>query len=245
VDRFDEQSIDLSFRLSEDHAQGRDLCDVSQAGELLKCLLGGFGQSPELADHKKLDGEERVAAGLFVEQLRQESGGFLAAAQSLADQPLEVLDPEGGQHDLVCLRSPVVDRGQRPPQGVPRPDLVVAVRSDQEDVPHVRSAHQAFEPFQSGRVEPLQVVEEEREGMFGGREGAQEALEDGPETVPRFLRWKLRHGRLLPDDKLDFGDQVDNQLAARPQRLEQGTPPTVHLGLALDQDLTHQRLEPG
>ena len=61
--------------------------------------------------------------------------------------------------------------------------------------------------------------------------------------MSRFLRWKLCDGRLLPDDELDFGDQVDNQLAIRPQRLQKRMPPAVHLGLALDQDLTHQRLE--
>ena len=80
-------------------------------------------------------------------------------------------------------------------------------------------------------------------GCSGSREGAEETLEHQLETVPRFLRWQVCHGRLFADDELDFGDEVDHQLAIRPQRLQKGVPPMVHLGFALDQDLTHQRLE--
>src|SRR5580700_5307371 len=79
--------------------------------------------------------------------------------------------------------------------------------------------------------------------MFRAREDAKETPEHQMETAPRFLRWQFCYGWLFADDESDFGDQVDDELAIRPQRLQKGMPPMVNLGLALDQDLTHQHLE--
>jgi hypothetical protein len=47
---------------------------------------------------------------------------------------------------------------------------------------------------------------------------------------------------LFADDEFESGDQIDRQLAIRSQRVRKGVPPLVNLGLALDQDLTHQHL---
>ena len=80
-------------------------------------------------------------------------------------------------------------------------------------------------------------------GCSGSGEGAEETPEHELETASRFLRRQVCHGRLFADDEFDFGDKVDDQLAIRPQRLQKGVPPMVHLGFALDQDLTHQHLE--
>src|SRR5579863_3827914 len=79
--------------------------------------------------------------------------------------------------------------------------------------------------------------------MLRGRERTQETPEHQLETAPRFLRWQFCHGRLFADDEFDFGDQVDHQLAIRPQRLQKSVPPMVHLGFARNQDLTYERLE--
>ena len=124
-----------------------------------------------------------------------------------------------------------------------RTDFVVAVSSDQQHVPHVRIGNQALQQFQSGRVQPLQIVEEQRQRMVRAREGAEETPEHQLETAPRFLRRQFRDGRLFADDEFDFGYEVDHQLAIRPQRLQKRLPPTVHLGFARNQDLPHQHLE--
>ena len=163
--------------------------------------------------------------------------------QGVGDEPLNVIEPERRQHDFLRLCSRLADRGQRPHQRMRRTDFVVAVGSDQQHVPHVRIGNQALQQFQSRRVQPLQIVEEQRQRMLRASEGAEETPEHQLETAPRFLRWQFCHGWLFADDEFDFGYEVDHQLAIRPQRLQKGVPPMVHLGFALNQDLTHQHLE--
>jgi len=67
-------------------------------------------------------------------------------------------------------------------------------------------------------VEPLQVVEKERERVVLASEHPHEAAEDRLEAGLRFLRGQLLHRRLPADDDLQLGDQVDAQLAVGPER---------------------------
>src|SRR5271170_2260786 len=79
--------------------------------------------------------------------------------------------------------------------------------------------------------------------MLRVSEGAEKTPEYQLETTPRFLRRQFCHGWLFADDEFDFGYDVNDQLAIRPQRLQQGVPPLDYFGFALDQDLTHQHLK--
>src|SRR5580698_8746706 len=79
--------------------------------------------------------------------------------------------------------------------------------------------------------------------MLWASEGAEKTAEYQLETAPGFLRRQFWHGWLFADDEFDLGYEVDHQLAIRPQRLQKGVPPIVHLGFAFHQDLPHQHLE--
>lgn len=79
--------------------------------------------------------------------------------------------------------------------------------------------------------------------MLRASEGAEKTPEYRLETASCFLRRQIGHGWLFADDEFEFGYEVDHQLAIRPQRLQKGVPPMVHLGFTLDQDLTHEDLE--
>src|SRR5580692_12073367 len=68
-------------------------------------------------------------------------------------------------------------------------DLVVPVGADQQQVLHVRLGQQILEQIECGRVEPLQIVEEERQWMFGPREHTDEPPEHQLETSLRVL-WR-------------------------------------------------------
>ncbi len=85
---------------------------------------------------EELDREERIAAGLFVHQLRQRPGGIPLAVQGIGDQPADIVEPEGRQHDLLHPRSGFADRVQRPRERVRRTDFVVAVSPNQHQVPY-------------------------------------------------------------------------------------------------------------
>ena len=86
-------------------------------------------------------------------------------------------------------------------------DLVVPVGPDQQQVPHLRIGHQVLQQFQRRRIQPLQIVEEQRERVLRPGERAEEAPEHHLEAVLRILRRQVRDGRLFPDDELQFRDR--------------------------------------
>ena len=53
-------------------------------------------------------------------------------------------------------------------------DLVVAIGADQQQVPHLRLGQQILQQIERRRVEPLQIVEEERQRMLRPGEDADE-----------------------------------------------------------------------
>src|SRR5258707_4895364 len=79
--------------------------------------------------------------------------------------------------------------------------------------------------------------------MFFAGERPDELPEHRLESVLGLLRRELRHGRLLADHQLQFGDQVYHELAIGTQRFEDSILPMNDLLLAHNEDLTHQRLE--
>ena len=67
-------------------------------------------------------------------------------------------------------------------------DLVVPVGADQQEVPHVRVRDQMLKQVERGRVQPLQIVEEQCERMLRAREHTEESPENHLEPVLRVLR---------------------------------------------------------
>ena len=59
---------------------------------------------------EELDREERIASGLLVHQLRQRLGALRLAVQGIGDEPADIVEPEGRQHDLLHPRSGLADR---------------------------------------------------------------------------------------------------------------------------------------
>ena len=76
-----------------------------------------------------------------------------------------------------------------------------------------------LQQFKSCRVQPLQIVEEQRKRVLRPGERAEEPPEHKLEAVPRILRRQVRNGRLFPDDELQLRDEVDDELAIRTQLL--------------------------
>ena len=84
---------------------------------------------------------------------------------------------ERRKHDLLHLRAGRADRVELAHQRVRGSDLVVAIGADQQQVPQIRVGQQILEQVERRRVEPLQVVEEQRQRMLRPREDADEAPE--------------------------------------------------------------------
>src|SRR5215472_17460255 len=104
-------------------------------------------------------------------------------------------------------------------------DFIVAVGADEEKIAEVGPAQQVFEQVERRRVEPLQIVKEERQGMYRPGKDANELAKHQLEAPLRVLRRKLGDWRRLSDYELHFGNQIRNQTRVWSQRLLQRVAP--------------------
>src|SRR5258708_30182240 len=89
-----------------------------------------------------------------------------------------------------------------------------------------------FEQPEGGRVQPLEIVEKQHQRVFFSSERAEESSQHRFESVLGFLRREFRYRWLLTDHQLQFGDQVEHQLAIGTERFEDSIPPMNNLLLA-------------
>ena len=90
---------------------------------------------------------------------------------------------------------------------------------------------QVFEQIERRRVQPLQVVEEERQRMLRSCEDADEPPKHQLKTSLRFLRRQLGHRWLFTNDVLQFRDEIDDQPPVRLQRLTKRVAPFAQVCL--------------
>src|SRR5712692_9457447 len=102
---------------------------------------------------------------------------------------------------------------------------------------------QVLEEVERRAIQPLQIVEEQRERVLLPREYAEEAPEDHLEAALRVLRRQVRNGRLFPDHELQLGHEIHDELAVGAQRLAQRVPPPAKLRLVLAQKRADKALE--
>jgi hypothetical protein len=147
------------------------------------------GEETLVGEHvKKLDYEERIAAGFRVHQPCERGGLLRVAAERGSDKvsqgfgrqrsQLDVLNPSGCSNGLQLAQERM--RGS---------DFVVAVGTDEEKIAEVGLPQQAFQQVERCRVEPLEVIEEECERMFRPSEDADELPKHKLKTPLRVL-WR-------------------------------------------------------
>ena len=192
---------------------------------------------------KKLNQEERIAGRLLMHQLRERGGTLRLAAKRIRNELCYVFNGERRKRDLLHVRSRAPDRFELAHQRMGRSDFVVPVSADQHQVLHACCSEQILEQIERRRVEPLQVVEEERQRMFQPREHADEPPEHQLKTPSRVLGKEIRNRRLVSDDQLQFRDEVDHEPSVRAERLEKRGAPGRQVGLALRQKATGEALE--
>jgi hypothetical protein len=155
----------------------------------------------------------------------------------------QIIPGKRRKSDLLHDRSRLTDGIKLAHQRMGGIDLVVAIGADHQQVPHVRLGQQVGEHVERRRVEPLQIVEEQRQRMVGPREHTDEPPKHQLETPLCLPRWKLRDRRLLSDEELQFGDDIDHQPSVRAQRLAECIAPAGQLGLALAEQRADQALK--
>src|SRR5205807_3530164 len=192
---------------------------------------------------QELDGEERVAFALLEHQRSQGPHARGIGVQGIGEQPLDVVPQERRKHDLPHLSTGSPDSRQHPRERVRGTDLVVAISTDQEQVAHVRVEQEMLDQIEGRGIQPLQVIQEQRERVLRACKHAEKTPEDQLEATLPFLLRELRNRRLLADDEGQLRDEIDHELAVRSKRIEQGGAPLAHLRVALAEDLSDEALE--
>src|SRR5262249_9379444 len=122
-------------------------------------------------------------------------------------------------------------------------DLVAAVGADQHEVSQLRARQKILQQIQGGRIQPLQVVEEQGQRMLASCEHADETTESEVEAALSQVCRNLGKGRLLADQEPQFRNQVHDQLAILLQRGTQVLAPPAERCLALRQQRPDQTLK--
>src|ERR1700733_2230100 len=122
------------------------------------------------------------------------------AAKRIRDQLLEVVASEGRQVNLLNHSSGPADRIELASQRMRGIDLVVPISADQHQVPQIRLGEQVLQQIKSRSIEPLQIVEKERQRMFLPGKNTHESAKHELETSLRLLRLELRDRWRVTDD---------------------------------------------
>src|SRR5215471_18377547 len=181
----------------------------------------------------ELNGEERIATRLLVNQSRERRAAFRLAAKGVCNQLPEMLSAERPKRDLLYPSASGLDRVELAHERMGRRHFVVAVGADEEKIAKLGPAQQVLQQVERRRVEPLQVIKEERQRMFRLREDADELPKHQLEAQLRVLWRKLRNRRRFSDDELHFRNEIGNQSRVRPQCLLQRVAPPREVPFAL------------
>ena len=151
----------------------------------------------------------------------------------------------GGEGDLPHDGAAGTELVERRRQRLRGWDLVAAGGADEQHVPGVRVGRQIGHQVRAGGVHPLQIVEEEGERVVRAREGADELADHHAQPVLGVAeRQRGRLGlRARANDQLDLGQEVDDQPAVGPQRVEDAAPPGRDLIGALGEDVERELTE--
>src|SRR5262245_46560566 len=99
----------------------------------------------------------------------------------------QVFTVEGRKCDLLHDCSRLADYVEFADQWMGGTDFVVSIGTDHHQVLHIRPGQQILKQIQGRRVEPLQIVEEQRERMVGPGEDVDEPPEHQLEEALRLL----------------------------------------------------------
>src|SRR5262249_18217863 len=192
---------------------------------------------------EKLDREERIPGSLFEQQVSQRLRALLLRLQGIGKQPRYVVRREGTESDLLYPPFSRAEPGQHSREWVRWIDLVVSKSADQQQVTHLRVQDEMLDQIERRRIQPLQIIEEQRQRVLRPGKHSEEPPEYQLEARLLVLRRQPRRRRLLADDQRQLRNETDHQLPIRAERLQHGSAPLLHLRIAFAEDLVDQALE--
>src|SRR5450631_12909 len=163
----------------------------------------------------QLIGEEWIARRLLMDQFCQRGDAFGCAVKRIPNQPPQVFTGERRKDNFVHDRARLADRFKLADQRMGGIDLVISVGPDQHQMLYVRLGQQILQQVQRCGVEPLQIVEEQRQWVLRPGEHGEKAPENQLKATLRVVGRQLRDRRLFTDDELQLRNQVYDKLPVR------------------------------
>ena len=165
----------------------------------------------------EFDREKGIAAGLRVQGRRQGPHLGTRRIQHIGQQRIEVIQGQAGQgqYRQGCPRGrQPADQTHERMSGI---HGVVAVGAEQEQAVERRVVQQRGDEVQRGLVGPLQVVEEQDQGMAGCGDLAQQGDQQGPQTDLRLDGAERRHRWLGTEQRRQFRHRLEQRAGVRTQ----------------------------
>ena len=122
-------------------------------------------------------------------------------------------------------------------------NLVIAIGTDKKKVMEIRLCQEVLEEIERGRIEPLQVVEEQHQRMLRSDEDAEQAAEHQLKPALRVPRRQFRRLRLRADEEFEVREQRYHERAIRAERCGERIPPGRQFRLTLPQERPDQVLQ--
>ena len=191
-------------------------------------------EAEELADG------ERVASGPGVDELAELQRAAGVHAGGLADHARHFLGPERREVDLVDRRARGAQLAERDGQRMGGGDLGVAKGAHGQQVAAVRIARERLQQRERGDVRPLQIIQEEHQGVLGGGEGLQRLGEHAVEAVAGLGGGQGRGRRLIAEQRPGLRHRLDEHGGVHPERLIQPLARLLRLRLALGERLADE-----
>src|SRR6266571_2595480 len=168
---------------------------------------------------------------------------FGLAVKRIPDQPPQVFSGERLKDDFVHDGARLANRFELADQRMGGIDLVIPVSPDQHQMLHVRLGQQILQQVERCRVEPLQIVEEQRQRVLRPGEHSEKAPENQLKAALRVTGRQLRDRRLVADDELQLRNQVYDKPPVRAQRFAKSLAPSSQLWIALAKQRSDQALK--
>jgi hypothetical protein len=215
-----------------------------QRGVVPRPPAGALHQRSILLQERDQPGEEEgVARRPRDEQLGPVRASRLRSTEAVPQPAGDGVDAQRLQDEGRHAPALVGDRPDGLVKPVLGPHLVVPIGADDEQAAMAGVGEQDREEIERRVVSPLEVVQEHHQRMLRSGEDGDEATEHETEAVQGGPGPKGAGGLLRADQDLQLGQDVDEDLPVRADRIQRGRAPRRDRRGVLREDPPHQAAE--
>src|SRR5262245_7711116 len=117
--------------------------------------------------------------------------------------------------------------------------FVIPIRSDDKQVVATRCRHEQLQQLSRSGIDPLEIVQKEHKRMRWLGKHTDEVLKNQMKAMLGDVWLQDGDLGLWADNEFHFGNDLDNDLAAEPQAVQEFGAPSGYVVLAGGEELSH------